>query len=87
MPISTWTRSRGDQLLGHAHRVARRAAVVAHHHLELAPADAAGRIDFLHGELHALLVGLEKGGEHLVAVELADLDRLRKNREGDQRQQ
>jgi hypothetical protein len=76
----------GDQLLGHAHCVARRAAIVAHHQLELASVDAAGRIDFLQGELHALFVGLEKGSEHLVAVELADFDRLGKNRGGDQRQ-
>src|SRR6185436_410770 len=48
-----------DQLFGHAHRIARRAAVVAHDQLELAAVDAAAGVDLLERELHAFLVGLQ----------------------------
>ena len=42
----------------------------------LLPEHAARGIDLLDRQLHALLVGLEEGREDLVAVELADLDRV-----------
>ena len=65
-----------QQLLGDAHRVGRIAVVVAAHDLDLLAQHAARGIDLLDRELPALLVGLEEGGEDLVAVELAELDRV-----------
>jgi hypothetical protein len=65
-----------DQLLGHAHGIARRAAVVAHHQLQLASEHPTAGIDLLQREIHTLLVRLEEGREYLVAVQLPDLDRL-----------
>ena len=73
-----------DQLLGHAHRVAGVAVVVARDHLDLAAEHAAGLVDLLQRELPALLVGIEEGREDLVAVQLADLDRLRLGGSSDQ---
>ncbi len=64
------------QVLGDADGVARIAAVVARDQLQRPPVDAAGVVDLLHRQLHALAVGIEEGGLGLVAVELADADRL-----------
>jgi hypothetical protein len=69
-----------DELFRDAHRVARIAAVVARDHLELLAEHAALRVDLLDRQLHALPIGLEKRRRCLVAVELADLDRLRRRR-------
>ena len=66
----------GDELVGDAHRVARVRAVVARDHLELLAEHAALGVDLLDRELPALLVRLEEGRLRLVAVELADLDRV-----------
>src|SRR5262249_35193577 len=57
-----------DQLFRDADRVARRAAVVPHHQLEL-PAAA---IDLLDSELHAFAVWLEESGKDLVTIQLAN---------------
>jgi len=65
-----------QELLGGAHGVAGIAVVVADHELQLAAEHAAAGVDFVDRELHALPVRLEEGREHLVAVELAQLDRL-----------
>jgi len=73
-----------DQLLRHAHRIARRAAVVARHHLELAAEHAALGVDLLERELPTLLVRLEEGREDLVAVQLSDLDVLRAGAPGEE---
>ena len=75
----------GQELLGHAHGIAGIAVVVARHDLERTPQHAATGVDLGDGELHALLVGLEERREYLVAVELAQPDRLaggRKSRRG-----
>src|SRR5262245_15605609 len=66
----------GDELVGDAHRVARARAVVARDHLELLAEHAALGVDLLDRELPALLVRIEEGGLGLVAVELADLERV-----------
>src|SRR5262245_59048369 len=66
----------GDQLVGDTHRVARARAVVARDHLELLAEHAALGVDLLDRELPALLVGIEEGRLCLVAVELADLERV-----------
>ena len=65
-----------DEFLGHPYGVARVAVVVARDHLDLAAQDPSGLVDLLERELPAFFVGVEEGGEDLVAVELADLDRL-----------
>jgi hypothetical protein len=69
-----------DQFLGDPHRVTGGAAIVPGQQLDL----AAGGVDLLDCELHALLVGLEEGGEDLVTVQLADLERLAKDRRNDE---
>ena len=71
-----------EQFLGNAHRVAGGAAVVARDHLQLAAVDAAGGVDLVERELPALLVRLKECRECLVAVQLAELDRLRLRGEG-----
>jgi len=63
--------------LGDPHGVTGIAAVVARNHFELPAEHAALGVDLLDRELHALAIGLEEGGRRLVAVELADFDRLR----------
>src|SRR5215831_18149662 len=65
-----------EQLLGDTHRVARVAVVVARDDLDPAAEDSARGVDLVLRELPTLAVRLEKRREHLVAVELADLDRL-----------
>src|SRR6185503_10547595 len=55
--------------------------------LELAAVDPAAGVDLLEREFHAFLVGLEKGGEHLVAIQLADLHALGKHQSREQRQE
>ena len=65
-----------EQLLGDAHRVARRAAVVAEHDLELAAAEhAALGVDLVLGQLHAVAIGHGERRHAAVGVELADPDR------------
>ena len=66
----------GRQLLGDANRVARVGAVVARDDFEFFAEHAAGAVDLINRHLPALLVGLEKGGLCLVAVEFADPDRV-----------
>ena len=63
-----------DQLFGCAHRVTGVAVVVPGDQLDLFAIESAGGVDLVDGQLHALLVGLQKGGLRLVAVDLADLD-------------
>ena len=65
-----------EELLGDADRIPRIAVVVARDHLEGSAEHAARAVDLGHGELHALLVRLEERRENLVAVELAEADRL-----------
>ncbi|OQC14431.1 MAG: hypothetical protein BWX79_00885 [Alphaproteobacteria bacterium ADurb.Bin100] len=64
---------------GQLHRMAQRllglAAIVAADHLDLAPQQAAGRVDLLHRQLPPLLVGLGELGHRRVAVDLSDPDR------------
>jgi hypothetical protein len=72
-----------EQFLCDAHGVAGRSAVVARHDLQRAPQHAAGRVDLVARELHALAIGLEERGKDLVAVELAETDRLRAGERGD----
>src|SRR5262249_20730255 len=64
------------EFLGHAHRIARRAAVIPRDDLQALSVDATRLVDLVDGQLPALLVGLEKGRNGLVAVDLTDLDRL-----------
>src|SRR5207253_4944891 len=71
-----------DQLLGRAHRVTGVGVVVARDQLQLAAVHSACRIDLFDREFHALLVGLEEGRLRLVAVDLADADRLLRLRVG-----
>ena len=74
-----------QQLLGDAHRIARRRAVVAEDDLELAPAQhAALGVDLVLGQLHAVAVGHGERREAAVGVELADLHglALRQRRQG-----
>ena len=66
----------GRQFLGDPHRVARIGAVVARDDLKLPAQHAAGGVDLIDSHFPALLVGVEKGRLALVAIELADLDRL-----------
>src|SRR5438128_2331728 len=73
------------QFLGHANGVAGIAIVFARQHLELLPEHTAGRVNLLDGELHAALVRFQERREDLVAIDLADLDRLRVRCYGDQR--
>jgi hypothetical protein len=63
-----------DEFFGHAHGVAGVGVVVARDQLDLLAVDAARGIDFIDGEFHPLLVGLEEGRLRLVAVDLTDLD-------------
>ena len=72
----------GDEVLGHAHGVTRIGTVVARNHLDLLAEQAALRVDLLDRELPTLLVRIEKGRLRLVAVHLADLDRLRRSQRG-----
>ena len=65
MPISSATFSRDDQLLGHAHRIAGRAVVVARHDLELRPSTPPRGIDLVLRELHPFLYGSRKAGKTL----------------------
>ena len=65
----------GDELIGDAHGVTRRCAIVAGDDLEFLAEHAPFGVDFLDRELPAFPVGLEEGRLRLVAVELADLDR------------
>ena len=66
-----------QQLLGDAHGVAGRGAVVAEDDLELAAAEhAALGVDLLLRQLHAVAVGHGEGRHAAVGVELADLDGL-----------
>ena len=66
-----------QQLLGDAHRIARRGAVVAEHDLHLAPAEhAALGVDLVLRQLHAVAIGHGERGHAAVGVELADLDGL-----------
>ena len=53
--------------------------------LDRAAEHAARGVDLVARELHALLVRLEEGRKRLVAVELAQLDRLRGERGGHER--
>ncbi len=74
-----------DQLVGERHGVRGLAAVVAREHLERPAAEHAARgVDLLDRELPALLVGQREARETRVAVDLADLDGLR--RRGRERQ-
>src|SRR5690606_672701 len=64
-----------DELLGHAHRIAGVAVVVAGDDLDLASEQPPGGVDLLERELPALAVRLVEGRLRLVAVQLADADR------------
>src|SRR5262249_29517095 len=66
----------GDELVGDADGIAGGRTVVARDHFELLAEHAALGIDVLDRELPALLVGFEECGLCLIAVELADLDRV-----------
>src|SRR5262249_36846139 len=66
----------GDELVGDAHRIARARAVVTRNHLELLAEHAALGVDVLDREFPASLIGLEERRLRLIAVELADLDRV-----------
>ena len=70
----------GEQLLGDPYRIAGIAVVVAGQKLQRSAEDTATVVDFLDRELHALLVRFEERRERLVAVELTQLDRLRRSR-------
>ncbi len=68
------------QLFRRADRLARIGAVVARDDLELLAVDAAFGVDLLDRHLPTLLVGVEEGRLRFVAVELADLDGLLRQR-------
>ena len=68
--------SREKELLGDAHGIAGVAVVVARHDLERSAEHASRGVDLGDGEVHALLVGFQKRRKNLVAVELAQTDRL-----------
>ena len=70
----------GDKLVGHPDGVARIGAVVARHHFELLAEHAALGVDLLDRHFPTLLVGIEEGRLRLVAVELADLDGVLRQR-------
>ena len=76
----------GDEFFGHAHGIARVAVVIAGNHLYLATQDPAGFVDLIESQFPAFFVRVEERGEDLVAVELADLDRLRLGSRADQEQ-
>ncbi len=70
-----------EEFLGHADRIAWVAVVVARHDFERPPEHTSRRIDLGQRQLHAPLVRLQERREHLVAVELAEPDRLRHARQ------
>ncbi len=75
------------ELLGGTHGIARRAVVVARDHLEGTAVDATALVDLFDGQLPTFAVRLEKSRDHLVTVDLSDLDRgLRQRRGGGCRQ-
>src|SRR5690606_18354179 len=65
-----------EELLGHPDGIARAGTIVAGDDLELLAVDAAGRVDLLQRELPALAIGIQERGLCLVAVDLADADRV-----------
>ena len=65
-----------NQFLGDPYRISRVAAVVADHHLDLAPRHAAGGVDLFERQVHAFLVRVQEGRLRLVTVDLADPNRL-----------
>ena len=65
------------ELLGDLHRLAGLSRVVARDELERPAEHSACRVDLLERELDAHLVGNRMGGQPLVAVDVADPDRLR----------
>src|SRR6185437_17072747 len=64
------------KFLSRTYGFARVRAVVTRDHFQLFAEDTALGVDFLNRHLPSLLVGIEKRGLRLVAVELADLDGL-----------
>ncbi|MNV64351.1 hypothetical protein D3C71_1569890 [compost metagenome] len=62
----------GNQLLRGAHRIARVAVVVARDDFQLPAQHAAFGVDLFQRQLPTLLVGAQKGGNGLVAVDFAD---------------
>src|SRR5207248_9294344 len=67
--------ARGE-LLRDADRIPRVAAVIARDELDLLAEHAACGVDLIDGEIETLFVRLQKRRLRLVAVELADADRL-----------
>src|SRR5262249_11092460 len=63
-----------DEIVGRADRIAGIGTVVARHDLKFPPQHAAGGVDLLDREIHALAIGAHVGGHRFVAVDVSDAD-------------